>query len=96
MYARFHNTSRFSLSNVEVVAARKVLIVSISASSIKSRKATCVGGKGAGAGVVVDSVAGVRSCCFFTVVRFFADDGMVVTDIRLDDGWRRVMGSKNG
>lgn len=23
---------------------------------------------------------GVRSCCFFTAVRFFADDGMVATN----------------
>lgn len=42
-YARFHNTSRFSLSNVKVAVARKVLIVLMSASLIKSRNATCMG-----------------------------------------------------
>ena len=42
-YARFHNKLRFSLSDVEVVAVRKILIVSMSASLMKSRNATLVG-----------------------------------------------------
>lgn len=57
LYARFHSRSRFSFSNLEVVAARKQLIELMSASLIKSRNATRVRrvtvGDGGGVSVVV-------------------------------------------